>query len=402
MKKGASYRLGFIDPLRGVAILLVFLYHALGAVYGGGQLGFVGNVKDFDAPIGRLLLYPLSYGWSGVPIFFVISGFCIQLSFSRNRDWMGFFTRRVFRIFPPYIAAVALFLILTPLGGAYLKDGVAWQAVTHVFAVHNFWPGTFGGVNPSFWSIAVEFQLYLAFPLLVALVSARGWGAAVRWTLGIEVALRTLESVGDVTGYPVAPFALIESPFAFWFSWSLGAYLADCFLNGKRSGLEKVGFALALTLALVVPLHKASNPFAFPAFALATAVAMDRILYGAWSAPSGKFFSAVSRHLSRLGLVSYSFYLLHQPIMTEWTVAALRTWPDIGRGFALWVVAVTSYLPILLLSVGWRRYLERPGIAVGRRLATGSKAVIADRKPRATHVRISGPVRDPESVKGSG
>ena len=104
--------LGFLDVLRGVAILWVFLAHSVGMSYGGTlpQWG-PGWTRNFGEARLPAVLFPLTYGFAGVAIFFVISGFCIHLSFLRGRpgDWQGFFVRRFFRIYPPYFCSPSCF-----------------------------------------------------------------------------------------------------------------------------------------------------------------------------------------------------------------------------------------------------------------------------------------------------
>lgn len=79
-----------LDAIRGVAILGVFLFHALGMAFGFDQLPWKGFYRDFDTWRTFLPLYPLTYGSAGVSVFFVVSGFCIHLSFatSSNQGWM--------------------------------------------------------------------------------------------------------------------------------------------------------------------------------------------------------------------------------------------------------------------------------------------------------------------------
>ena len=91
-------RIDFLDPIRGVAILLVFGYHSLGAAFGHDQLPWGHWFRDFKVAPSFLPLIPVTFGWAGVAIFFVVSGFCIHLSFSRSPQWRLFFWRRFFRV----------------------------------------------------------------------------------------------------------------------------------------------------------------------------------------------------------------------------------------------------------------------------------------------------------------
>ncbi len=114
----ANEHLPFLDGIRGIAILAVYLYHSLGTSFGFDQLPWVGMFRDFETSRSFLLLYPVTYGFAGVAVFFEVSGFCIHLSHQRSRDkgWGCFFSRRFFRIFPPYLLAVCLFFFIWPWG----------------------------------------------------------------------------------------------------------------------------------------------------------------------------------------------------------------------------------------------------------------------------------------------
>jgi peptidoglycan/LPS O-acetylase OafA/YrhL len=165
-----------IDILRAVAILMVVCFHFLPSITGQYELGWRGmwrDVGDVKSPL-MWWLYPLTFGWSGVSLFFVISGFCIHYSFlkhevkSPGKPFLKqFFWKRFWRIYPPYFAALIVFYFLAV---RHFENGATpinfWL---HLLLLHNLDAGTFNGINPSFWSLAVEMQFYLLFPLVLAL-----------------------------------------------------------------------------------------------------------------------------------------------------------------------------------------------------------------------------------------
>src|SRR5882724_4472054 len=125
-----SERLGLghlqrIDLFRAMAIIMVFCFHGFGASLTYAELPWAGNFRDYSAApySAYLTFYVFTLGQLGVPLFFVISGFCIHLSFLRwalrqsddgppqkisNFIWQ-FYYRRFWRIYPAYLAALALF-----------------------------------------------------------------------------------------------------------------------------------------------------------------------------------------------------------------------------------------------------------------------------------------------------
>ncbi|MGH7991096.1 MAG: acyltransferase family protein, partial [Limisphaerales bacterium] len=132
------------------------------------------------------------FGFMGVPIFFAISGFCIHLSFYRQgQKWGSFFLRRFFRLYPAYMAAVLLFaLLFTHSAGEFWR-----QFSSHALFSFIYNQATYHGLNGSFWSVAVEVQLYLIYPLLLALVARFGWKRTLICLAGCEIFLEIWDGV---------------------------------------------------------------------------------------------------------------------------------------------------------------------------------------------------------------
>ncbi len=142
-----------LDLLRALAIIVVVIYHA--ALFG------------FKLP-GRVD----RFGWIGVDLFFVLSGYLIDgqllalLARGRPIDLRRFFARRVFRIIPAYFVILAVYAFL-PSWREYPEMSPPWK---FVFSVQNI--GLHSGTAFSHaWSLAVEDQFYLLLPLILILVS---------------------------------------------------------------------------------------------------------------------------------------------------------------------------------------------------------------------------------------
>jgi peptidoglycan/LPS O-acetylase OafA/YrhL len=158
-------RLPALDGLRGIAILAVFTYH-----YAGGLPN-----KVSSGPI-HLLGMVFAFGWSGVDLFFVLSGFLITgILYDTQRDshyYKNFYARRVLRIFPPFYLLALIYLLLTPLVGAHWR----WIQLSYLvylgFPFALIWP-TLMQVSPlvltnHLWSLCAEEQFYLAWPWMIA------------------------------------------------------------------------------------------------------------------------------------------------------------------------------------------------------------------------------------------
>jgi peptidoglycan/LPS O-acetylase OafA/YrhL len=142
-----------LDHLRAFAILLVFCFH-----YPATEIPeWLADIKDF--------------GWTGVDLFFVLSGFLIARQLFqqiKNKNWIGpFFIKRILRIFPVYFFVVAIYFIFP---GFREKEALAslWKFLTFTQNI-----GLDPGINGTFshaWSLCVEEQFYLFFPLILLLL----------------------------------------------------------------------------------------------------------------------------------------------------------------------------------------------------------------------------------------
>ena len=158
---GRPARFPALDGVRGVAILLV-LFH---------QLSRVGT-PDLAA---RVVEYALDFGWVGVQLFFVLSGFLITGILLDSRGAPGylrsFFVRRVLRVFPLYFGALVLVLGILPETGLVPRSWREDQLWYWLFLSNWFQPFNEGKL-PHLWSLAVEEQFYLAWPFVVLGLSA--------------------------------------------------------------------------------------------------------------------------------------------------------------------------------------------------------------------------------------
>ncbi|MGI4746106.1 MAG: acyltransferase family protein [Janthinobacterium lividum] len=181
-------RLPGLDLLRALAICWVMLYHA-------SQFGFISGDH-----------WLVAFGWMGVDLFFVLSGFLIagQLLAPRLRgiepDYRRFLVRRLLRTLPAYLAVVALYFLLP---GAREYDAIQplWQFLS--FSENLFIrvppPKAFSHV----WSLCVEEQFYLLFPVMVTLLSikssARKTVSAILAVLLAGIALRGMIWLHDLS-----------------------------------------------------------------------------------------------------------------------------------------------------------------------------------------------------------
>ena len=170
MPHATENRIPSLDGLRAISISLLLVGHLAGT-------------QDF--PLSREAVKFWNLGELGVRIFFVISGFCIHLFWAKARaagvdnpviNFFSFWKRRVRRLYPPYFAALALYLCYIAYKTPVEVTGFyVWDVVLHLFMLHNLDLRTTYTINGAFWTLAIEEQLYLAYFLLLFLRIRYGW-----------------------------------------------------------------------------------------------------------------------------------------------------------------------------------------------------------------------------------
>lgn len=231
-----------LDVLRGCAILAVLLYHGLYWSLGGSP-----------DPVFNAVIKATVVGWLGVNLFFVLSGFLITgiLLDSKGKPsyYRQFYLRRALRILPAFLAMIVILFLVGwfTLGSAFLS----------LLFLSNF-GGIFTHFHLSiyrpFWSLSVEEQFYLAWPLIVAKVSTRTLTALSLGLCIVEPLLRWFSAASGLSLGGVHATYLIADNLA------LGA-LAAIFARSKYGTLSnalKVGFALCLMGAMI---FIAGSPF---------------------------------------------------------------------------------------------------------------------------------------------
>ncbi|MGO9863113.1 MAG: acyltransferase family protein [Terriglobales bacterium] len=356
-----SGRIPALDGLRGIAILLVLLCHSVFETHTNSK--FLNNI----VAAGQLT-------WSGVDLFFVLSGFLIGgiLLDAREspRYFQTFYVRRAYRILPLYFIVTALFLVrhlpfrmMPGHFGDVSPLAIPWWS--YVTLTQNFWMaqlGWYGAMAMAVtWSLAVEEQFYLTIPLLVRLIRP-------------QRLLYVLLSV--VAGAPVLR-ALIRHllPHGDYACYILMPCRADALCLGVLSALL-VRSGRGWTLLL----EKRKLLYGIAAVLFAGIAFMTYQSYGQFSAPMTTFGYSVlalfytaclllavstsrgwrmlrNRMLMGLGGLAYCTYLIHFPlIMAGRRLVELRLSHEEARlPGALLGIAVT--LPIAMLS--WK-YFEKP------------------------------------------
>ncbi len=356
-----------LDVLRGAAAFGVFYFHYLGGIFSMKSLQWNGMFLDPASATSPwfFVFYPVTLGWIGVPLFLTLSGFCIHLSYLKARTQFSlgsFYWRRFFRIYPPYAFAVlCVAIFIGPEPGS--AENLA-QLFSHLFLVHNLLPGNFlYGLSTSFWSLALEGQFYVVYPLM--LLMRQRWG--MERTLAASVAL---SAVCHLAGLWLqdwnAPLnmSLWTFPGLLWFNWVLGALLAERVVLGRPlfKGFS-TGWMVALLVAIVASsLWKVSATFSFSLAALFCSVLFEKYIL------SSSHLNWLERAFLPVGLCSYSLYLSHEFLILK----LLPTLSLVGlkRGYGWNMVVAMPVIFLIVLGLSWLlyRYIELPSIAFGKQL----------------------------------
>lgn len=310
-----------ITALRGVAALSVAWYHF--------------TISDGFLQSGWLKASGI-YGWQGVDIFFVISGFIIPFSLYQMRYRMAmhagrFLLKRVIRIDPPYLATIALTIVLWYLAAA--TPGFRGpppsveliQLLAHLGYLNSFLGGPW--LLPIFWTLALEFQFYILVALIFPLIThATAW---IRYC-----------ALGALCG---SVFMMPDRAFVFHY---LGPFVLGILTFQKYVGLTSVRcYLLVLPIVLAITLASLSIASAVAALITALIIAFLRIPRVA--------------PLVFLGGISYSLYLVHLPIGGRVVNLGAR----FAHTTAMQIIVLAAAIAISIFAAYlMHRFVERPAL----------------------------------------
>ncbi len=329
-----------LDGLRGAAILLVMIHHMTVFTPVSGVGRWISSIADF--------------GWCGVDLFFVLSGFLITGILvdakGRRHYFLNFYARRTVRIFPLYYAVVIFSLIVLPLIARYTNIGALenqlaeWSEVMDRQQWYWLYLSNFSiayhhkfahGILDVSWSLAIEEQFYLIWPALVFLLNPRAIFRMCCVIIVLALLLRAVlisMEVFDMDWWFAHPMAMYTITFCRMDALAMGGLLA---ILARRTGDLKILLPIArkfLLAGLAVVLAclaldstmgwKRVGELSWSGYAMqslgytALAITFGGLLVLSICAntekPFGRFMNG--RFMSTFGKFSYALYLFHLPI----------------------------------------------------------------------------------------
>jgi peptidoglycan/LPS O-acetylase OafA/YrhL len=370
MERIPQRRIPELDGLRGMAILLVLVGHYF-SVPGVGSVSLLNG-------------YWFRLGWTGVDLFFVLSGFLIGgiLLDARGSSnyFKTFYVRRFFRIIPLYYAWIFLYVILAPLLRIFFSASIGpvqqidGSILAHLFFLQNFHEFLKTGASfwwfSSTWSLAVEEQFYLVAPLLVRYLPRRSLATVlVLVTLAapiLRLVVRNYMSEGAWLAYRLMPCradALAVGMLAalIWSSPRAREWM-------EKNTLFLYGLFTFLFYGVAYLWRWSSDPMlvltqtaGYTVIALFFAVLLLLVL-----TERAFLLSAVLRlgFLRELGGISYCVYIIHTAVFFFCHQLILHTLPAVTDVRAAAVTFLAALLTYAIAKLSWK-YFEQPQLRRG-------------------------------------
>lgn len=341
-----TFRLQYLDGIRGIAALYVAAFHCYQMQF------FVSSEMDQERMVFFRIFKPLCMGHYAVAVFIVLSGYCLMLpiaqrggNYSMEEGVLAYFARRLQRIIPPFYAAVLLTMALLPITravwgrifatgipkmqsliGSHVQSQLVTQLLSHLCLINNGVPVNDESIvklasNTPLWSVATESQIYVLFPaILLPILRHLGAWVAVSFGVGLGVVL----SLSFDGRYQLAcPWM-----FGVFSIGVLGALITksqeDIYIKlRQRVPWDYLGGMIVIAFLAIgvfnLGLYRRHPVIVDTCLGVGIMCVLVAMSLGANQAKGG-FVQMLARMLSSrfckgLGEISYSLYLIHYPLL---------------------------------------------------------------------------------------
>ena len=353
-----STRYYSLDFWRGTACVMVVIYHSC-------TVFFTAHQYHWSDGLSGLLLHLARFGYLGVPMFFVISGYCIsataQNTLRKRHRVSTFFLRRFRRIYPPYWILLVVFVPLAALAYFYFPEGAkctrlsnpfylqAWQwagnlTLTETWRYHLAGPAHDLFLKP-IWTLAYEEQFYALTGLLILFTPRHFFrGAAI-------ISLVTLFCEQVVSRFGIRFTSLFLDGSWQMFAAGIVVFYKVNYANPRQNRILTMVLWLGVLYCFRHParvLQEADNLTAF-LFAL--------LLCGLYRCDRQLAAARLAAPLMFCGTICYSMYLVHEPITASLTAGLCHFFP--GYWFAILVTIPLAVLASALVAWIFYQLVER-------------------------------------------
>jgi peptidoglycan/LPS O-acetylase OafA/YrhL len=339
-----------IDGLRFLAILLVIFSHVL--------MSIVKTLPRFDYSTMRkenFLFYLMSKGPVGVLIFFCLSGFIIALPFAKQTfeslPLKDFYFRRLKRISPPYWIALGVVFILNAWFQVQEFQGLG-HFFASIFYCHNLVFGNWSNVLPVAWSLEIEIQFYLLAPFILWIY----FKSAIQYRRLVFFALMFIAPFLQI-GIDLQAFHLHQSFLNFFQYFFAGILCADLYQHPPQlsQSLALLTFMMGIVLILVCLkggfYQKLGMPFA-----------ILMLVFGVLKHEGVRKFFSIN-WMSKVGVFSYSIYLIHYPLIYLLSLQLAFLFSTTGFETTFLIQALIGLPIVYLFGVLFFVLIEKPFMA---------------------------------------
>lgn len=339
-KKGQG-NIHSVQLLRGIAALMVVISHSVGS--------------ETYLPKAHYVRQLCSYGWSGVEMFFIISGFIIPYSMYKNHykqsEFGSLMLRRIVRIEPPYLLSIAIFIVLnyliyfTPIyrGSGTVAPMDWWNVLGHIGYVNAFTGKPW--LTAVYWTLAVEFEYYIAISLLFPLIVHTN--NAIRRVTHAGLLLIAAYAMMRYAVPANAPLYNGHLPvFLPYFLMGIVLFMLRCNIIAKKEF-----FTLIAGSILVLLLFEKVNAPLLIGISLISLYAIH-------------YIKNVPKFFIFLGMVSYSLYLTHSLVINRIVVLLGKVTGNKYMGIRL------AACVVVCIGVAWVYYkvAEKPFTELSKKI----------------------------------
>ncbi|MED3758915.1 acyltransferase [Peribacillus frigoritolerans] len=378
-----SIRYNQLDSLRGLAAISVVIHHYL-LIF---PQFYEKTIDNSGYALVNFLKYtPLHIFFSGtqaVILFFVLSGFVLSLPFLNNinSSYSIYLTRRVTRIYIPYLVSLVIVLIAVKLFSEGVLTGFSpwangkWSdpidfklIIDHLFLVGNFANGEY---NPIYWSLVHEMRISILFPIIMIFIIKYKWKFSLLWSLII--------SAFGFVGTTLLSHANIETDYMLSLYYGL-SFVIGALLAKHKDMLIKFFESKSKTVKILITILSIFL-YTFPSWVLNFPVIPERLLnppntvMASIGAAMFIILALASKTIKKVllfkpfqffGDISYSLYLYH-------CIPLFVLLHQFNDKVTTWILLITSCIVSILLAVLSYYFVEKPSIKLGKKVSTKLK-----------------------------